>query len=136
VVQYLVDHDPVERRVFEGQPVDPPEVERDPTLGLRARQLLSGDLEHAGVQVHRLDPTDVSQQRPGVAAGAAPGVQNPHPVQRHRRVGEAADDDLGPHGLPRFVVVPGLLRVVLVAAHPEPLLLSSRVNESPFYRVE
>src|SRR5829696_10237669 len=114
MVEYLVDHHPVQVRVLEGQLLDPGGVKRDAVSG--PRQLARGDLKHAWVEVNRLDPAYVTEQRVGVAAGAAPGIKHHRPVQRYGRVGEATDEDLGPNRLPGLVVVAGFARVVLVAA--------------------
>jgi hypothetical protein len=91
VVEHLVDHDPVEVFVLEGQLVNPGGVEGDPALVPLSGQLLRGDLQHAGVHVDRFDPADIVQHRLRVVAGTAPGVQDHRPIQRHGRVGEAAD---------------------------------------------
>ena len=63
-----------------------------------AHESLRGDLQqHALVHVHGFDPADVVEQRVGVTAGTAPGIQHRRLVQRYGRVGEATDEDLGPH---------------------------------------
>jgi hypothetical protein len=114
VVEHLVDHHPVQGRVLEGQLLDSGGVKRDAVPS--PRQLARGDLKHAGVHVHRLDPADVMEQRVGVVARAAAGIKYHRPVQRYGRVGEATDEYLGTHGLSGLVVVVGFARVVLVAA--------------------
>src|SRR5215210_40310 len=60
------------------------------------------------------------EQRVGVVTRAAAGIKHHRTVQRYWRVGEATDEDLGPHGLPGLVVVAGFARVVLVAAQLGP----------------
>ena len=55
MVEYLVDHHPVQVRVLEGQLLDAGGVKRDAVSG--PRQLARGDLKHGGVHVHSIRPT-------------------------------------------------------------------------------